>query len=190
MNLGPELNDKWLTLASEALLPPSEPSAVRPRKPPPAESSRWAISSTRRRRQPSEAEPASAAGAQSEDHALVGQGVVRTDTLGREKMSSGWWMGCMERHMNWVGDLVQIRVCGRSVLTNRVHARAAPGVRVAMPAASGMSTLEGAACRGSTPCTVGNRMIWPRTFLANMRDGIEVLFDRPLAEHLEEMLPQ
>jgi hypothetical protein len=29
MNLSPELNDKWLTLASEALLPPSGPSAVR-----------------------------------------------------------------------------------------------------------------------------------------------------------------
>ena len=61
MNLSPELNDKWLTLASEALPAKRAFSGADRAKPPPAESSRWATSSTRRRRQPSEAEPVSAA---------------------------------------------------------------------------------------------------------------------------------
>jgi hypothetical protein len=61
MDLGPELNDKWLALASEALLPPSRPSAVRPRE---AATCRIITMAHQLHatRQSSEAEPVSAAG--------------------------------------------------------------------------------------------------------------------------------
>ena len=114
MNLGPELNDKWLTWASEAVLPPSGPSAVRTAQSrhlpnhhdgPPAP--RGAEGSLRKRsRFPQR-------GAQSGDHALVARDKACLRPLRRrcpaERAARGYAQRIATRSTNPFGKAAQER---------------------------------------------------------------------------------